>query len=367
MISVIIPFYNRKNTLSVCIDSVLNAKDDNVEVLLIDDGSNDGSGIIAKNYASKHDNVRYFYHPNSGVSFSRNVGIENAQGEWITFIDSDDVVLPNHFNIVCLDGRNADLLMVGAVSSEIDKVQNLRIDNGARIERNSAADYFMSKEFNPFDSIFYCVWDKFFKAEIINKNNLRFDETMSLGEDQSFVCDYLCCCGRLVRYLGKTYVCVNWNYSIEHLGRKLRTPESYLHNQIRGYHSLQKLSHYVNNNIAQQYAVNFGIDRPITRILYNYSKIQNRNLISRNILCKFLSKQVIPFLNSIDVCRFNARALNVRISRMILLKLGPNAAYIWAYLWVNYFSKIANPIDSYITVIIHKIKRKKLMFLSNKR
>lgn len=346
-ITIIVPYYNRVNTLSACIDSILDANYKNIEILLIDDGSTDGSSSIGLRYASVFNNVYYFHQSNSGVSVARNTGLANAHGEWITFIDSDDVILPAHFDIVLRENGNADLLMVGATKAQLQDICKLRNYPIQRIERKSAKDYFMSREFDPYTIPFYCVWDKFFKLSVIRKNKLGFDEFMSLGEDQSFVCGYICTGCNLVRYTNPTYINVDWGASIEHLGAKLRSPSDYLHNQIRGYNSLKALNKNNSNNFAERYAIDFGIDRPISRILYNYARKENKNLIEHTKLISFLNDQVIPFIRGIDTSKYDARRFDIRITRLILLNFGPETAWCWANFYINYLSRLTIPVNAY--------------------
>ena len=91
-ISVIVPVYNTEKYLNRCIDSILAQTFTDFELLLIDDGSTDCSGKICDEYAAKDSRVRVFHKENGGVSSARNMGLDNAQGEWITFVDSDDWV-----------------------------------------------------------------------------------------------------------------------------------------------------------------------------------------------------------------------------------------------------------------------------------
>ena len=91
-ISVIIPTYNRKKTLARAIQSVINQSLSPFEILIIDDGSNDGTEEWVK---ENFQNIKYIYQNNHGVSSARNIGIENAYGDWIAFLDSDDEWLPN--------------------------------------------------------------------------------------------------------------------------------------------------------------------------------------------------------------------------------------------------------------------------------
>ena len=99
-VSIIIPIYNRESTLGYCLDSVANIRYKNYEIILIDDGSTDGSATLCKEFCKTHLEAQYYYKKNGGVSSARNLGIEKAKGKWITFVDSDDAVRPEHLDIV---------------------------------------------------------------------------------------------------------------------------------------------------------------------------------------------------------------------------------------------------------------------------
>ena len=113
--SVIIPIYNAEKTLSRCIDSLVRQDRKDVELILINDGSTDRSGEICKEYQQKCGNIRYFVQENRGVSAARNVGLAEAQGEYVLFVDSDDYVSQTYFEIIdaALVKEKADLLLFG--------------------------------------------------------------------------------------------------------------------------------------------------------------------------------------------------------------------------------------------------------------
>ena len=98
LISIIVPVYNSEQTLHRCIDSILVQTYRNFELLLINDGSKDRSGEICDEYARKDSRIKVFHKENGGVSSARNVGLDNARGEWITFSDSDDAVTVEWLN-----------------------------------------------------------------------------------------------------------------------------------------------------------------------------------------------------------------------------------------------------------------------------
>ena len=125
-VSVIVPVYNTEKYLNKCIDSILAQTFTDFELLLIDDGSTDNSGFICDEYAEKDKRVKVFHKENGGVSRARNLGIDNAQGEYLSFIDSDDYIRPEMYSelVAIADKFNVDL-----VSSDL-KINSEIIDNG---------------------------------------------------------------------------------------------------------------------------------------------------------------------------------------------------------------------------------------------
>lgn len=100
LISVIVPVYNTKQYLPRCIDSNLNQSFTDFEILLIDDGSTDESGRICDSYAVKDERILVFHKENGGVSSARNIGLKNAKGEWVCFLDSDDEMLSGGMQVI---------------------------------------------------------------------------------------------------------------------------------------------------------------------------------------------------------------------------------------------------------------------------
>ena len=114
MISIIVPVYNTEKYLDQCIQSILSQTYTDFELLLIDDGSTDSSGVICDRYAEQDSRVRVFHKPNGGVSSARNIGLDNTKGEWITFLDSDDWIAPSMLDEVYKTAmvNDADMVFV---------------------------------------------------------------------------------------------------------------------------------------------------------------------------------------------------------------------------------------------------------------
>ena len=109
-ISIIVPVYNAERYLRRCVDSILCQDFSGFELILVDDGSKDKSGEICDEYAAKDARVRTLHEQWGGVSSARNIGLDYANGEWVTFVDSDDYVSPNYFASLT-SHESADLIV----------------------------------------------------------------------------------------------------------------------------------------------------------------------------------------------------------------------------------------------------------------
>lgn len=127
MISVIVPVYNAEKYLHRCVDSILSQTYTDLELLLIDDGATDRSGQICDEYATRDSRVHVFHKDNGGVSSTRNFGLSLAQGEWITFVDSDDWIEPDVYERVLKHAIevNADICCYDFKIIYPDKVEYL--------------------------------------------------------------------------------------------------------------------------------------------------------------------------------------------------------------------------------------------------
>lgn len=172
LISVIIPVFNSEVFLIKCIESVLQQNYVNFELLLINDGSTDGSSIICDNYATKYNNVRTFHKDNGGPASARNFGINEAIGDFITFIDADDWV-------------DKDYLSSFVMNIQTDRYENL-ILQGLINEFSDGCRYKCN------DSMYFAAGcGNLFNRKVIVENKLQLNSEMKLGEDTLFNLEYL--------------------------------------------------------------------------------------------------------------------------------------------------------------------------------
>ncbi len=205
-ISIIVPVYNVEQYLLRCIDSILAQTFTDFEVLLVDDGSKDRSGAICDEYAAKDRRVRVFHKPNGGVSSARNVGLENARGEWIGFVDSDDYVKEDFLAAFFKQRQDADMLSQGFYSPNwMNKSAMTISEKDEIIDGDSLASFVlrMTKTLQ----IGY-LWCKLFRRQIIEKYSIRFEESVCHMEDRLFVYNYLSHSNRVINssYDGYVYI-----------------------------------------------------------------------------------------------------------------------------------------------------------------
>lgn len=187
-ISVIVPVYNTEKWLRRCVDSILAQTFTDFELLLIDDGSTDGSPAICDEYAGKDSRVRIFRKSNGGVSSARNLGIINSGGVFFTFVDADDWLELDYLENL-YDGRECDLSVCNYKIDGSDIVWDSNINNG--IQNKDGIRYlFVSGQYSGYS--FIGTNCKLFKSAIIARENLRFNENISSGEDSLFVLEYFC-------------------------------------------------------------------------------------------------------------------------------------------------------------------------------
>lgn len=186
-ISVIVPVYNEENYLDKCIQSILNQSFTDFELLLINDGSSDSSATICDGYTVKDNRVRVFHKENGGVSLARNLGLEHATGEWITFVDGDDYISEKYFNPI-LDYNNQDFILLSR-----EKFRNGQTTSSVNFEpqRMNFESFIKKYKIHPYYSL---IAGKIYKNSIIKSKGIFFEPNMKYGEDTIFNIQYLFHC-----------------------------------------------------------------------------------------------------------------------------------------------------------------------------
>ncbi|MFQ7615858.1 glycosyltransferase family 2 protein [[Clostridium] scindens] len=190
LVTVIVAIYNVEKYLDKCISSICAQTYRNLQIILIDDGSEDNSGNICDLWERKDKRIFVFHKKNRGVSNSRNLGIEHANGQYVVFVDSDDRLELNFVEILINAHNTGNLSVVGYyIDCEINnKVSSKKVVYGKKNEQkldNKDAVSLYSK------GLLSVVWNKLYEKEILDRYNVRFKEELSLGEDILFNLSYI--------------------------------------------------------------------------------------------------------------------------------------------------------------------------------
>lgn len=191
--TIIIPVYNAEKSLARCIDSILVHDFHDIEIILVDDGSTDSSPSICDGYSRTDSRIKVFHQTNSGVSSARNKGIENASGEWLSFVDADDVVLPGYFSEFDKIEDKADLTFFGNIfhsNDGCDAIYSLP-DKTFKGRHEIEEALVMLKQNTVRYEYYGYTWNKFFRTSIIKEHNIRFREGLYYREDEIFTNDYV--------------------------------------------------------------------------------------------------------------------------------------------------------------------------------
>ena len=334
-VSIVVPVYNREKTISFCLDSILSSEFKAFEVIVVDDGSTDSTSEICKEYANKDQRIKYYYQKNSGVSVARNTGLSKCQSEWVTFVDSDDAILSSHLNVMNMKLNDSiDILMTGIVYGKfIDgKLISESVDGNVNKDVvNSNASIYLFNEFNPLKNSIFPIYNKFFKNQIINMHNIQFDTTISLGEDQIFLCNYLLYAKGICHTANNSYINIFWESSSK-LSHTLKKPEEYMYIIKENYKALTRVIPIAGNG-ALLYAMNYGISRPISFILLKFTNKNSSRLITEAELLRICQNQIIPFLKSVIIESPNIVKKRIWVIYLILIHCGARMGIVYCRLY----------------------------------
>ena len=190
-VSIIIPIYNGKKFIDQCLRSVLNQTYRNIEIILTDDGSTDGSLDIIKQYAEKHQNIKYDTHKNVGLSITRNIAFKNVTGDYVTYLDVDDYLDRDFIEKMLEDNKNFDIIIGGyrRVSEKKDILFEYSLNDSiwGRYKRVT-------------------VWAKLYKVSFLKKNKISYADTRIFGEDVIFTIN---CLSHTEKVIIKPYIGYN--------------------------------------------------------------------------------------------------------------------------------------------------------------
>lgn len=190
-VSIIVPVYKVEKYIQECLDSIISQSFADWECLLIDDGSPDKSGLICDQYAEKDSRIRVFHKENGGPSRARNIGLDNANGDWVLFVDADDWVDTDILSSLDLNQNAADIIFFGFKRCYEDTriVECIPESVGCECTADAVNRQLLSL-FNSKAAFFGFTVNKIYKRSIIEQHHLRFRDGLNVREDEAFILNY---------------------------------------------------------------------------------------------------------------------------------------------------------------------------------
>lgn len=195
LITVIVPIYNIKDYVGKCIESILSQTYKKLQIILVDDGSTDGSGDICDQYALIDDRIEVIHKENGGLVSARKAGIENIKGEYTVFVDGDDWIDSDMYESLIneIQKKDADILVTGFYKecAESSTVVYNEVEEGYYTRKEGGlSDNLFFKDCISNVGIYPNIYSKLFKSEVIKKYYMQIDDRISYGEDAA--CVYSC-------------------------------------------------------------------------------------------------------------------------------------------------------------------------------
>lgn len=181
LVSIIVPIYNVGQYIEKCIKSIMNQDCENIEIILVNDGSTDDSGAIVDRIAQTDSRVIVIHKSNGGVSSARNSGLDAAKGEYVLFVDGDDYVEPDYVSyFVRLVSQNGCDVAMSRNNYSEDVMNQVEEDSIMLLDSETVIEQiYLGK-------IFVAVWNKIYRRTFLNQNNLRFNPEIWYGEGMLF-------------------------------------------------------------------------------------------------------------------------------------------------------------------------------------
>lgn len=298
-LSVIVTIYNTEPYLLRCLNSIAKQTFKELEVILINDGSTDNSEKICSKFVDSDSRFRLINKPNGGVSSARNLGLVNARGRYIAFIDSDDYVAINMYQLLynTMTTDNADMVQCSFCYDYGMKTKPVKIKKP--LGTLSKKEYFIQIASDSFSFYNGVVWNKLFCKDIIMKQSIFFDESIHVMEDWKFILNYLKYAEKIVRLPDNLYFYNRYNHNS--ITQKKQLFELSYHNRMQGYYDLYEYSNSIGyykqyKDLVSEYLLRYLISQKYKILLSDNKKEAlelHKNITNRkeiNDVIKSISK-----------------------------------------------------------------------------
>ena len=315
ILSIIIPIYNAEKFIKACLESIVIQNKDNMEIILVNDGSTDSSLKICEEIKENIDNIVLVNQDNLGVSAARNTALKMARGKLVYFCDSDDLVAPKAIDFI-IDmwiKHKYELLCFQYIRFDekrpVIKQVNIK-DDCCKISREKALI-----QIHEDVDVSGFLWNKCFNTEVIRKNNILFAEDIKILEDEIFVLKYISCCKEIIisknilyfyrRDISSTLLQKNKEKKLQAAKGRIGIYETIINNEM------------LDNNVIRKNAWNYMMDA----IIAAYGDTLLSRLKNKKVWKKYLeSKFCCYYFDYKHMFRLNKREILYRILQMCTLK-----------------------------------------------
>lgn len=313
VVSIVVSVYNVERYLAECIESILKQTYRNIEILLIDDGSLDNSGKICDNYAEKDSRIKVIHKENGGASSARNVGLEEAKGEFVMFIDGDDFVDEHYIEKMYNNSQknNSDLVFCGYwkyIDGKNEQAQeNLPKSIDVNI-KNKAFIKFFSAFISYKNNIMGCCWRILYKKKILK--DVRFNEQIRIAEDLLFVLQVILKANTLSFISEGLYFYRQNSQSVLH-----NYKNNYLKNQTVLYYEIKEIYSFINNkSLIDCYGCRLCYESIVNELKFKQESCRkNINAIRKSKLYQYFSiKNILRRENCIETLKMLIRWILVK-------------------------------------------------------
>lgn len=313
LISVIVPVYKVESYLDQCVQSILNQTYKNMEIILVDDGSPDNCGAICDEYQKRDSRIVVLHKQNEGLSAARNDGVKISQGQYITFIDSDDYVHERYVEYLwqLIEKYNADISVGGRI--QVDEDENeIEIKILKQPDKDVVLNNMEAIEAACYGKILsFSAWAKLYKRNIVEEHPFPVGK---LYEDLATFYKMADSSNKVVIGTEKIYYCKQRNGSIRHT--KVSAKELY------GITAAQDLMDYV--NVKYPALKKAGEYRYVKKIMeYIPILVETKDVTTINLLAKYERKYLLSFIVNLNT------PFKLKVAAIILALGGRRTEFLW--------------------------------------
>lgn len=299
-VSIVIPIYNVEKYLRSCIDSIIGQSFQDFELILVNDGSIDSSLEICREYEQRDKRIKVINKKNGGLSSARNAGLSVAKGNYISFIDPDDCINKEYFNILVNEAEenNCDVVVCGykTVPNNIEIIPSYKLNTVLK-----GTNFILSSDSVHSKNELCFVWRYFYKLELIRKNKIFFNEKVYIGEDVIFNLEVLVNCQRVMAISDILYY-----YTINN-------PNSLMRNTFKPNLEYSLLEQYrIRNYLSEKYQLlkdkNYKMDMARYYVDNIYNLVINNLVENRNFNLDSDIKRITEY----DMFQENIKRLGFR-------------------------------------------------------